>query len=138
VDWLQLIGRLVFAAMFLRSGVNHFAKREQMIGYARMKGAPAPGPLVPLTGLMIFVGGALVALGVWGDLGALLIATFLVPTAYFMHDFWAVEDPQARANEHAHFMKNMSLAGAALVLLYLFQQFGDEIGLTVGDPSLFG
>lgn len=55
-----------------------------------------------------------------------------------MHNFWTIEDPQARANEQAHFMKNMSLTGAALVLLFLFQQFGDEIGLTVADPSLFG
>jgi hypothetical protein len=33
---------------------------------------------VPLTGLMAVVGGLFVALGPWGDLGALLIAAFLL------------------------------------------------------------
>ncbi len=135
--WLELIGRLLFVAMFLMSGVTHFAKREDYVAYARMKGAPAPGLLVPFTGLMLLAGGALIGIGVWADLGALLIAAFLVPTAYFMHNFWTVEDPQARMNEQAHFMKNMTMAGAALVMLFFFQQCSGHVGLTAGPVSLF-
>jgi uncharacterized membrane protein YphA (DoxX/SURF4 family) len=48
---------------------------------AHAMGGPAPEVLVPASGLMILVGGILIALGVWADLGALLIAAFLVPTA---------------------------------------------------------
>jgi putative oxidoreductase len=138
MDWLELIGRLIFVVIFVMSGITHFAKREDYVAYARMKGAPAPTLLVPFTGLMILAGGILVGIGVWADLGALLIAAFLVPTAYFMHNFWTIDDPQMRMNEQAHFMKNMTMAGAALVMLYMFQQFGGQIGLTAGDPSLFG
>jgi uncharacterized membrane protein YphA (DoxX/SURF4 family) len=138
MDWLELIGRLAFVGMFLMSGVSHFAKREDYSAYARMKGAPLPRVLVPGTGVMLLAGGLLIGIGVWADLGALLIAAFLLPTAYYMHNFWTVDDPQARMNEQAHFMKNVTMAGAALVLLYMFQQFGDAIGLTAGDPSLFG
>jgi hypothetical protein len=42
-----------------------------------------------------------------------------------------------RANQQAHFMKNVSMGGAALALFALFQQFGNEIGLTAGPTALF-
>ena len=137
MDYVELIGRIVFALMFINSGVNHFLKREAYVAYSRSENVPAPTLAVLATGAMIGVGGLLISLGAWGDLGALLIAAFLVPTAYFMHGFWRHDDPQMRANQQAHFMKNLSLAGAALVLFYLFQQFGDQIGLTLTGP-LFG
>src|SRR5207248_2863464 len=122
VDWLELIGRLLFVAMFLMSGVTHFAKREDYVAYSRMKGAPVPRLGVPATGAMLLAGGLLMGIGVWADLGAALIAAFLIPTAYYMHAFWKVDDAQARMNEQAHFMKNMTMAGAALMLVYFFSQ----------------
>jgi uncharacterized membrane protein YphA (DoxX/SURF4 family) len=86
---------------------------------------------------MIGAGGFLVALGAWVDLGALLIAAFLVPTAFYMHGFWRERDPQMRMQQMAHFEKNVAMLGGALVLFYLFNQFGPQIGLTLGDGRLF-
>jgi putative oxidoreductase len=120
MDVIQLIGRLAFVAMFLNSGIAHFKNREGMAAYARSSGAPAPELLVPASGAMIFVGGALIALGVWPDVGALLIAAFLLPVAYFMHAFWRIDDPQTRQQQQVHFMKNLSLFGAALVMFACF------------------
>ena len=131
---LALIGRLIFVAMFLRSGVNHIRNREAMVGYARSMGGPAPELLVPLTGVMIFVGGALIAIGLWPDLGALLLAAFLLPTAYYMHAFWKVNDPQMRTMQETHFFKNLSLFGASLVMLALFARCGGDLGLMAGGP----
>jgi putative oxidoreductase len=134
MDAIQLVGRLVFVAMFLSSGIAHFKNREGMTAYARSSGAPAPGLLVPASGAMILVGGVLVALGVWPDVGVLLIAAFLLPVAYFMHAFWKIDDPQMRQQQQVHFMKNLSLFGAALVM---FACFADgHTGLALGG-SLF-
>src|SRR5919201_1181712 len=116
MEAIELIGRLLFVVMFLISGINHFRNREAMVAYMRSSGGPVPELAVPATGLMIFAGGVLLAIGAWPDLGAALIAAFLLPTAYFMHAYWKVDDPQLRANQHAHFMKNLALAGAALAL----------------------
>jgi len=58
----------------------------------------------------------------------------VLPVAYFMHAFWKIEDPMMRGIQNAMFMKNVSMGGAALALFALFQQFGDEIGLTVTGP----
>jgi putative oxidoreductase len=133
MDVVELIGRLVFAALFVRAGIHHFAHRESMVAYARSSGAPSPDVMVPVTGAMIFVGGVLVALGIWADLGALLILAFLVPTAYFMHRYWAIDEPQMRAVQDAQFWKNMALAGAAVALFALHNIAEDDL-LTITGP----
>lgn len=88
MELIELIGRLVFVGMFVLSGITHFAKREAYVAYTRSMGGPAPEVMVPATGVMLFAGGVMIALGVWADLGALLLVAFLIPTAYFMHAFW--------------------------------------------------
>jgi uncharacterized membrane protein YphA (DoxX/SURF4 family) len=49
--------------------------------------------------------------------GLAAIVGFLVPVTLQMHRFWEVEDQHARMNETINFMKNMALAGAALMLM---------------------
>ena len=118
MDIIELIGRILFVSIFLMSGVAHFRQREQYVAYSRGSGAPLPQLMVPLTGLMLLAGGALILLGVWADLGALLIAAFLLPAAYFMHAFWKFEG-QERAGEQGVFLKDLALGGAALALIAL-------------------
>jgi putative oxidoreductase len=135
MDVIFLIGRILFALLFVLNGIQaHLVKREQGVQYARMYNAPAPELLVPLTGVMIIAGGVMVALGLWGDLGALLIFAFLVGITPIMHAFWKEEDPMQRVNQLAHFMKNLGLAGAALIVFYAFVKLDDEAGATLTDP----
>jgi putative oxidoreductase len=137
MDWVLLVGRILFAAIFIWSGLGfHLAGRQMAVGYARAKGAPLPELTVPLTGVAIAVAGVLIVIGLWVDLAALVIAAFLFTTAYFMHAFWKVDDPQEKQVEQVQFMKDVALAGAALALFALFQQFGAEIGLTI-EPAIF-
>jgi putative oxidoreductase len=139
MDVVDLVGRVLFALLFLDNGWAHLAKRDQMVPFGRAIGAPVAHISVPLTGVMMVVGGALVALGIWADLGALLLVVFLPAAGYLGHAYWRESDPMMRAAQKAQFWKNIALAGAALFILYAFQQFGDEIGLTLGNsPSLFG
>jgi putative oxidoreductase len=76
-------------------------------------------------------------LGIWVDLAALVLAANVFAFAFFIHAFWKVEDPQQRQMEQTQFMKDSALGGAALILFYLFQQFGEEIGLVIGPAALF-
>lgn len=133
MDWLILIGRIVFVLIFVMSGLTiHLLKWRDGVAYARQYGVPAA--LVPLSGLMAVGGGVLLALGLWPDLGALLIAAFAFPVAFWMHGFWKVQDPMMRMNDQAHFMKDTALGGAALAFFGFFQQFGDDVGLTLTGP----
>lgn len=131
MDLVLLLGRVMFAAIFLGSGLNHFQSKDELVGYAKMKGAPAPETMVPLTGAVLLLGGISVVFGIAGDLGALALFAFLVPTAFIMHAYWKVSDPQERAGEQAHFMKDIALGGGALVLFWLFKEFGDFVPYTL-------
>jgi hypothetical protein len=37
---------------------------------------------------------------------------------FFMHAFWKEQDEQAIQNQFAHFMKNVAMAGGALVIVW--------------------
>lgn len=84
-----LVGRIIFAFLFVFSGLAaHLIGRKQGVQYARMYNVPLAELGVPLTGVVAVAGGVMVALGAWGDVGALLIAGFLALITPFMHAFW--------------------------------------------------
>jgi putative oxidoreductase len=116
--WMHLVGRVCLGLIFVNSGLGHLTKMDAMLGYAQSKKVPWPRATVPLTGVMILVGGALVILGWHRFIGAGLLFIFLILAAYFMHPYWKETDPMARAAERAHFYKNVALAGAALLVAY--------------------
>jgi putative oxidoreductase len=133
MDVLVLVGRVLFAGVFLSSAVAHFTQTKNMAGFAASRGVPAAVPATLAGGVLLAAGGLSVLLGIWADLGALLLVVFLVPTALFMHGFWR-ESGEARMMEQIQFLKDMALAGAALALAALFSFAGDELGLTVTGP----
>ncbi len=136
MDIVLLVGRVLFALLFINSGIAHFTQREAMSGYAQFKKVPAAKLMVLVTGFMILLGGVFVAAGIYADLGALLIALFLVPTAFMMHNFWTISDAQAKQTEMISFFKNLSLAGAALVIFALVAT-GTDFGPSVTVDHFF-
>jgi uncharacterized membrane protein YphA (DoxX/SURF4 family) len=133
MEIILVIGRVLFALLFISSGLAHFAQRDAMTGYAQFKKVPAAKFSVLLSGLVILLGGIYIALGIYADLGALLLAIFLIPTAFMMHNFWTIEDSQAKQGEMINFMKNLSLAGAALIIFALLAN-GADFGPSVTEP----
>jgi putative oxidoreductase len=109
-----LAGRILFSAIFILAAPNHFS--QATIGYAASKGVPLAGVLVPLSGLLALAGGLAVLLGLYARIGALLLVVFLVPIAFWIHAFWAESDPAMQAMQMANFLKNISMAGAALLI----------------------
>jgi uncharacterized membrane protein YphA (DoxX/SURF4 family) len=134
MDVLVLIGRILFASLFLGSAFGHLTQSAGMAGYAKSRGVPAAQAMVLLSGVLILFGGLSVLFGVWHDLGALALVVFLVPTALLMHAFWKESDAMARQNEMVQFNKDIALAGAALALFALFAYVGDDLGLTLTGP----
>jgi len=90
MDVVMLVGRILFAFMFVMSGFNHLAKAEAMAGYAAYKKVPAPKLANLLSGVLMLLGGLSIILGVYADLGALVLAILLVAMAVKMHDFWSI------------------------------------------------
>jgi putative oxidoreductase len=138
VDVLFLIGRVLFALVFVSSGfMAHLGEGgKQGREYARSLGAPSPDLLVPLSGIAIIAGGLMIAFGIWADLGALLVVGFLVGITPIMHAFWKVEDPEMQQLQIAMFFKNTALLGGALIIFYVYNQ-GQDLDLSITD-ALFG
>ena len=134
MDVLFHVGRILFSAIFFSSAVAHLTDKGAMAGYAESRGVRPGRPMVLLSGLQILVGAVLVLFGIWIDLGAILLALFLLATAVLMHGFWGEKDPMARQTEIVQFSKDIALCGGALILLYLAWEFGDDLGLTITDP----
>lgn len=134
MDWVILAGRILFFLLFAISAVGHITRREMMSQYATQRGVPFAPVLVPLTGVQIMIGSLLILLGIWADLGAALLAAFLIPTALTMHAFWRLSEPMERQQDQVHFLKDIALAGAALMLFGLFQQFGEGLDLMITGP----
>lgn len=124
MDWLYLIGRVLYAIVFIGSGLGHFAQANAMAQYAESKGVAAAKPMVLVTGLMILLGGFSILLGLYMEIGAWLLVFFLLPTSFLMHNFWQDMGPIQKQIEGAMFMKNIALAGAALIFYWVIQTYG--------------
>ncbi|MBV0923110.1 DoxX family protein [Halomicroarcula limicola] len=113
---LFLLGRLLFGGVLAFTGLNHFLNADGMIPYAEAKGLPAPAAAVYGSGGLLVFSGLLVILGAYPVVAAGALAVFLVASAVTMHDFWAVPEDQQQ-DEMTQFLKNVALAGGALVVL---------------------
>ncbi|MFC8528621.1 DoxX family protein [Nocardia sp. NPDC057227] len=133
MDVVVLIGRILFALLFLGSAAGHLTQADGMAGYAASRGIPAPKLAVLGSGVLILVGALSVLLGVWADLGSLLLVLFLLPTAVLMHPFWKETDAETKQLELIGFNKDVALGGAALALFAFFAHT-PELGLTITGP----
>lgn len=116
---LAPLGRLLFSAIFIFSGLNHFMQYGAMVAYARSTPLPVSPELAVIgSGVVLVLGGFSVLLGLFARVGAVLLAAFLLSAAYFFHRFWGVEDAVQAQMQLTHFLKNVSMAGGALLLAY--------------------
>jgi putative oxidoreductase len=109
-----VLGRFLFALIFLMAGASHFSK--QTIGYAASQAVPLAAIAVPLSGVLAIAGGLSILLGYRTKLGSWLIVLFLIPVTLMMHKFWTVNDPMMAQLQMILFMKNVSMLGGALLI----------------------
>lgn len=116
MNYIPLIGRILFSLIFLMSPLWHFSK--QTIESAASKGVPWASILVPIAGMMAFLGALSIILGYKARIGAVLIIAFLISVTLIMHNFWTITDPMMQQIQKAMLMKNLAITGAALLILY--------------------
>lgn len=135
MDVLALVARTLFVMIFLSSGLmGHLGPgRPMLTQFAAARKIPSPSFLVPFSGLWIVVGSLSVLLGIYGDVGSLMLALFVVATALFMHPYWKESDEQSKMQEQVQFSKDIGLAGGALALFVVFAALGSELGLAITE-----
>jgi len=113
-----LVGRALFAAVLGFLALGNLQGLDETVAYAESKGAPAARLTVPLASVALVAGAGSILLGFAPAVGALAVLGFLVGVTPVMHDFWNQEGMD-RQNEQIHFLKNVGLAGTAVVFLAL-------------------
>jgi uncharacterized membrane protein YphA (DoxX/SURF4 family) len=112
-----LIGRVIVGGFFLMNAFNHFVQLNMLTGYAKSKGIPAPTLAVGGSGVLLFLGGLSLLLGYHPTIGAALLVIFLLGVSFGIHNFWTVQDQQAKLGEMTNFLKNMAILGLLLMSL---------------------
>ena len=135
---LYLGGRILFGLIFVMSGLmGHFLRLAFFTGYAASKGVPAAHVMMILTGIMILAGGLSIMAGYMMEIGAWLLIIFLLATAFIMHDFWTIADNAQALAQQTQFMKNLSMTGGAMILLWTVRTHGYG-PYVLGKPLNFG
>ncbi|MFD3514738.1 DoxX family protein [Streptomyces sp. NPDC058657] len=122
---IRRIARPLLASTFISGGIGTLRHPEKVSSDAepvatslarRIPKLPTdPEQLVRINGAVQVGAGALLALGRFPRLAALALAGSLVPTTWAGHRFWEEKDPEAKAQQRADFLKNVSLVGALLI-----------------------
>ena len=123
-----VIGRVIVCGFVFMNGFNHFAQLKMMTGYAKSKGIPAPALAVGGSGVLLFLGGLSLLLGYHPTIGAALLVIFLLGVSFGIHNFWTVQDQQARIGEMTHFLKNMAILGLLLMTLAISRPWPMSLG----------
>jgi putative oxidoreductase len=116
MPYLVLLGRILFAAIFLAAAPRHFT--AEGAAHAAELGVPLARLAVPISGVMAIAGGLGVVVGYQTRASAWLLIGFLVPVTVMMHAFWRLDDPVAVHTQQAMFMKNLAMLGALLLIAW--------------------
>jgi putative oxidoreductase len=132
---LLLAGRIVFSLFFFISAWGHLTRAAQMEGYAKSVGFPYPQLAGWPSALWLFAGALSVSVGLWPDVGALMIGAWVIPTALWFHAFWKVQDPMQKLSQVQLFWRNVTFLGAAVALFAVFATLRD-VPLSVTGSAL--
>lgn len=119
MDFVFLLGRLIFGGFFVLNGLNHFTQKKGLSEFARSKHLASPEIAVTLSGALLIVSGICIILGIFIPIALIAIAIFLFLTSFTIHAFWKDADPATKTSNYINFMKNMALMGASLMMLMI-------------------
>jgi putative oxidoreductase len=132
---IVLAGRVLFALFFgWVAGKGHLDRSKMMEGYAKSMRFPIPSIAGWPTGIWLIAASISIAFGIWIDVGALMIAAFLIPAAAFFHRFWEVQDEAQKSMQQSSFWRNVIGVGACLMVFGLFVTLGPALRFTVTAP----
>jgi len=115
MKYAPLAGRILFSAVFIMFGLGHFGDAQMMADNMVPSWIPLPVIVVYLTGIWILVAGVMTLVGFRAKLAGLMLAAFLIPTALIA---WGSGFAAGDQVATGMFMKDLGLAGAALLLAH--------------------
>jgi putative oxidoreductase len=112
---IEPIGRALVGVLFLVSGALKIGKFAGVAAGLASKGLPLPEVMTALVIALEIAGGLALVFGWRVREAALALALFCIPATLLFHAFWSV-DAAAFGNQLNHFLKNVAIIGALLVI----------------------
>lgn len=129
-----LAGRILFAVFFgFMAGYSGHIKMSKMLeGFAQSMNFPLAAIAGWPTGLWLVAASLSIGLGVWPDVGALMIIAFLALAMAYFHRFWELpdDDPQKQTQQQL-FGRNFFGIGACLVFFGTFVALGPDLRFAI-------
>jgi len=125
---IMLAGRLLFGVFFAGvAGRAHIQQSPMFEGYSKSVNFPAPAIAGWPTGVWLVAGGLSVALGVWPDVGALMVAVFATTAASYVHRYWELEDEMQKVTQQQLFWRNVVIVAFCLFMFATFAALGEGL-----------
>ena len=119
---LVLTGRILIATMLVVSGLAKLASTHiQTTGYLVSDGFPLDIAPALLLGALEILGGVCLGLAYQTRFVALGMVVLVIGTNFLFHHFWTFT-PELQFAQQLLFMKNLSIAGALLLLAGIAEQ----------------
>ncbi len=113
---LNLLARLLFAALFLPAGLSKLGGFEGTVGYIASAGLPLPQGGAALAIVVEIVGSLLLIVGFQARIAAAVLAVFTLVATVIFHAFWGAAPEQAYVQQ-LMFFKNIAVVGGLLLLV---------------------
>lgn len=84
--------------------------------------------------MWLMFGAVSVGLGIWPDLGSLMIGAFVIPAALFFHRYWTLEDEMQKMSQTQLFYRDLVILGASVVFFGTFVTLGSELRFAITAP----
>lgn len=114
---IKALGHFLLGLVFISGGSNTFINPDGRAEKVAAAGIPQARQATILNGAVMMVGGTLLSLNILPKFAALVLLGSLIPTTFVGHPFWKEETPAGRATHQTHFLKNLAIMGALLVVL---------------------
>ena len=115
MDFLWLVGGILFGLAFVDSGIGHFAQPDMLAKRSASKGLAQQKNIVLLSSVTFGLGGLSIIFGIFADAGALLVVATLILATFSVHKFWEETDPMVKHFKISQFLKILSLIGGCII-----------------------
>ena len=116
-DTIWLLARCFIGGIFVYSGFGKLMALDAFAASLAKNGVPMADVAAVVGAAVEFGGGLAIVLGLQTRYAALLMALFTISATLISHRFWELQDLALRKQQSVHFMKNLAILGAFLLLL---------------------
>jgi putative oxidoreductase len=116
---LTILGHVLLGSVFISQAVGTLAPARfaNHANKLKDKGFPLPNIVLACALAIMLVGGAMVILDIYAQIGAVMLIGFTVIATILYQNFWTITDPARRREKRGTFFNNLAILGGLFLLV---------------------